>query len=94
MHIFSECSKLAEYKKYKKRHDKVTTMVHQKLCSEYSFETVKHWYEHRAERVMEILQDFNIRADRDIEARNANIVLINKKNQDTFIIDVPIPIDF
>ena len=86
MHIFSECSKLAQAE-YKKRHDKVVTMVHWELCSKYGFESANHWYEHRAERVMEILQDFNIRADRFVEAKQSNIVLIDEKNQDTFIID-------
>ena len=43
---------------------------------------------------MEILQEFNIRVHRVIEARHSNIVLIDKKSQDMFIIDVAIPVDF
>ena len=66
MHTLSECSKLGKTE-YKKRHDKVTTMVHWKLCSKYGFELEKHWYGHRTERVMKnkdtkILQDFSKRA--------------------------------
>ena len=52
MHILSECSDLAQAE-YKKRHDKVTTMVHWKQFSKYGFEPVKHWCEHRAEEVLE-----------------------------------------
>ena len=54
MHILSESSKLSPTE-YKKRHDKVATVVLWELCSKYSFETAKNWYEHRlrAERVME-----------------------------------------
>ena len=93
MNILSKFSKLAQAE-YKKRHDKVATMVHWEIRSKYGFEPAKHWYEYREEGVTEILKDSNIRADRVIEARDSNIVLINKKNQDTFIIDVAIPIDF
>ena len=50
MHTLSECSKLAQAE-YKKRQDKVATMVHWELCSKYGFEPANHWYEHRAERV-------------------------------------------
>ena len=94
MHILSEHSKLAQ-----KCHDKVIAMVHWKLCSKYGFESVKHWYEHRAERVIEnqdikILQDFNIRTNCVKEARRPDIVLIKKNNQETFIIDMAITMDF
>ena len=86
-HILSEYSKLT-HTEYKKRHDKVATMVHRELCSKYGFESAKHWYEHRVEGVMEnqdtkILWDFNIWIYRVIKARHPDIVLINKKNQET-----------
>ena len=79
-------------------HYKVATMVHWKLCSKYGFEPAKHWYEHRAEGVMEnrdteILWNFNIRTDHVIEARCPDIVLRDKKNQEAFIIEVAIPGD-
>ena len=38
--------------------------------------------------------DFNIKFARVIEARRPDIVLINKKNQEMFIIDVAGPGDF
>ena len=43
---------------------------------------------------MKILWYFNIRTDRVIEARPPDIVLIDKNNQETFIINVTIPEDF
>ena len=98
MHILSECSKLAQTE-YKKRHDKVATMVHWELCKQYDLPHSQNWYEHRAEAVMEnddvkLLWDFNIRTDRVIEARRPDIVLIDKKNKETLIIDVAVPGDF
>ena len=81
MHIFSECSKLAQTE-YRKRHAKVTTIVHWQLCCKYGFEPAKHCYEHRAEvMVMEtqdtkILWDFSIRTVRVIDARHPDVVLI------------------
>ena len=98
MHILSECSKLAQTE-YKKRHDKVATMVHWELCKQYDLPHSQNWYEHRAEAVMEnddvkLLWDFNIRTDRVIEARRPDIVLIDKKNKETMIIDVAVPGDF
>ena len=42
----------------------------------------------------EILWNFNIRADHVIEARHPDNVLIDKKNQQTFIIEVAIPGNF
>ena len=84
---------------YKKHHDKVATMVHWELCRKYGFEYAKHWFKHRVEAVMEnqdgkILWDVNIRTNRVIEARRPDIVLIEKKNKETFIFDVAIPGDF
>ena len=37
-----------------------------------------------------VLGEFNIRTNRVIEARNPDIVLIDKENQETLIIDVAI----
>lgn len=98
MHILSECPKLAQTE-YKKRHDKVATMVHWELCKQHGLHHSQKWYEHRADAVMEndnvkILWDFNVRTDRVIEARRPDIVLIDKLNKETLIIDVAVPGDF
>ena len=78
MHILSECSKLVQTE-YKKHHDKVAIVVRWELCSKYCVKPAKHWYEHRAEEIMEnqdtkILSDFNIRTNRVIKARRRDIV--------------------
>ena len=98
MHILSECLKLA-HTEYKKSHAEVAIMGHWELCSKYGFKSAKHWYEHRAEGVIEnqdvkILSDFNIRTDGVTEARRPDIVFIGKKNQETFILNMTIPEDF
>ena len=98
VHTLSEYLKLVQTE-YKKRHDKVATMVHWKLCSMYGFESIKHWYEHRAGGVMKnqdtnILWDFSIKTEHVIKTRLPDIVLNDKKNQETFIIDVGVPGDF
>ena len=43
---------------------------------------------------MKLLWYFNIRTDCVIEGRPPDIVLIDKNNQETFIINVTIPEDF
>ena len=43
---------------------------------------------------MKILWGFNIRTQHVTEARRPDIVLFDKKNQETFIVDVAIPEDF
>ena len=68
-------------------------MVYWELCSKYGFEPDKHWYEHRAERVMKnkdtkTLRDFNIRTGYAIKARRPDIVVNDKNNQELFIIGV------
>ena len=98
MHILSECEKLAQLE-YKKRHDRVATIIHWELCKHHGFPHCKNWYDHRAEPVLEngntkILWDFNIYCDRMIEARRPDIVIVDKKNKETKIIDIAVPGDF
>jgi hypothetical protein len=52
MHILSECPKLAQ-SEYKKRHDKVGTMIHWRLCQKHGLEHTTNWYDHRAPPVIE-----------------------------------------
>ena len=51
-HLVSECSKLAQ-KEYKRRYDKVATAVHWSILKTNNLLYAKHWYEHKAEAVME-----------------------------------------
>lgn len=98
MHILSECEKLAQGE-YKKRHDHVASIIHWELCATHGFDRCKNWYDHKAESVLEndnvkILWDFNIHTDRVIEARRPDIVVVDKRNSETMIIDVAVPGDF
>ena len=98
MHILSECEKLAQGE-YKKRHDRVASIIHWELCEIHGFRRCKNWFEHRAEKVLEnnevkILWDFNIHTDRVIEARRPDIVVVDKVSSQTMIIDIAVPGDF
>ena len=98
MHILSECEKLAQGE-YKKRHDRVASIIHWELCGIHGFQKSKNWFDHQAEPVLEsddvkILWDFNIHTDRVIEARRPDIVVVDKVNSETMIIDIAVPGDF
>jgi hypothetical protein len=73
MHLISECEKLAPGE-YKKRHDRVASIIHWDLCALHGFQRSKTWYDHKPEAVLEnenikIVWEFNIHTDRIIEAR-------------------------
>ena len=51
-HLVSECSKLAQ-KEYKRRHDKVATVVYWSILKTNNLPHSKHWNKHKAEAVME-----------------------------------------
>ena len=56
------------------------------------------WYDHRTETVVEngnikLLMDFNIQADKIIEARRPDLVVVNKETKECQIIDIAIPGD-
>ena len=72
--------------------------IHWQLCGKCGLERANNWYEQKPERVVEsenskILWDFTIQCDRKIEARRPDIVFIDKKEREVFIIDVAIPGD-
>ena len=65
---------------------------------QYSLPHADSWYKHLAEKVIDtpqvkILWDFNIQTDRVLEARRPDIVVTDKENQETWIIDIAIPGD-
>ena len=77
----------------------MVSIIHWELCAIHRFQRSKNWFDHLAESVMEndrvnILWDFNIHTDRVIEARRPDIVVVDKLNSETTIIDVAIPGDF
>ena len=95
--LLSECKKIAQTE-YKKRHDKVATWTHWRLCQIYNLPHSNNWYEHLAETVIEtpqvkILWDFNIQTDKVIDARRPDIVVTNKDKRESWIVDIAIPGD-
>jgi len=77
----------------------VASIIHWELCELHGFQRSKNWYDHRAESVLEndnvkILWDFNIHTDRVIEARRPDIVVVDKRNAETAIIDIVVPGDY
>ena len=97
MHVLSECKKIAQTE-YKKRHDKVATWTHWRLCQIYNVPHSNNWYEHLAETVIKtpqvkILWDFNIQTDKVIEAIRPDIVVTNKDKRESWIVNIAIPGD-
>ena len=95
-HLVSECSKLAQ-KEYKRRHDKVATAVYWSIL-EKTILHLRHWYEHKAEAIMEnkkveTLLDFKIYVEKLINARRPDIGIIKKDLKECYIIDIAIPGD-
>ena len=83
---------------YKKRHDKVATWTHWRLCQIYDLSHSNNWYEHLAETVIKtpqvkILWEFNIQTDKIIDARRLDIVVTNKDKRESWTVDVAIPGD-
>ena len=97
-HILSECPALAqcEYKTW--RHDLVAQAIHWKLCQKWGFEAGKTWYSHEPERVLEnedckLLWDFPIQTDKKLDHNKPDIVCVDKKAQETLLIDPACPFD-
>lgn len=96
-HILSECSKLAR-KEYKRRYDWVGKKVHWEVSKQCRFDDKEKWYEHEPNAVCEnndfhILWDFEVQTDHAIEARRADMIVTDKKNNICKIIDFTVPFD-
>ena len=73
MLILSECEKLAQGD-YKKRHDRLASIIHWELCALHGFKRSENWFDHRVKPAMEndrvkILWGPNIHSDIVINAR-------------------------
>ena len=93
-HVVNGCTALPQ-KEYLKRHNNVCQYTHWRLCTNFDPETTKHWYENKPEgcvenEKMKVLCDFIIQCDREVIARKPDIILIDKENKLTKIIDVAI----
>ena len=96
MHIAAECSVIA-HSEYLNRHNKVAQYLHLRLLQINGLEPVgKRWYNHEPTKVIEtedlkILWDFNIYTDKKLSSRRPDIVIIYKRTNSGYIIDVNCP---
>ena len=99
--VCSGCEKLAqkEYKRYTNAYNNnVAKKVHWNICKENRLEYSEKWYEHALEGTVEneeikVLCDINIQCDNLIEARQPDLIVIDKKEQKGIIIDIAVPAD-
>ena len=95
--IVCECPMLAQ-KEYKRRHDWVGRNTHWEVCKKIGFDVNEKWYKHEPEKVVEndswkILWNFTTQTDHVIEARRADMVIIDKTKNECKIIDFAYPFD-
>ena len=96
-HLASSCSKIAQTD-YKARHDKVAANLHWSLCKQFGFNRTDKWWEHRAEKALEndefkLLWDYDIQVDRQIKERRPDLIVVNKKLKEAWLVDVAVPGD-
>ena len=96
-HITSGCEKLTQ-KEYKRRHGNVAKKVHWDICKKNKLEHIEKWYKHASEGAVvnekiKVLWDINIQCDNLIEARQPDLIVIDKKEQKGITIDIAIPAD-
>ena len=96
-HIVCECSKLAQIE-YIQRHDNVARIVHWNLAKLHRLDVAEKWYDHKPEGVMgsdgtKLLWDFNIQTDEEIQTRRPDLVVVNRRDNHCFIIDIAVPND-
>ena len=96
-HIVSGCSQLAS-KAYTERHNQVANIVHRAICNRYGLLQPTDWWE-IPEKVVEndqakVLWDFYLHTDKQVIANRPDIVVVDKINRTTTIIDIAVPSDF
>ena len=96
-HIISGCPELAQGV-YLHRHNAVASYLHWTLCQLHNLKSNAFWYEHEPSKVVEnenikILYDFNIYTDKKIKHRRPDLVVVNKEEGKTLLIDVACPMD-
>ena len=96
-HLLSGCDALAK-KEYFDRHNNVARYVHYQICKKYNIQTEPKWHLHRPAEVymddgIELLWDIPITTARTIGANRPDIVIRDKCNKMTYIIDISCPCD-
>ena len=83
------------------RHDKIAAAINRDLCKKYGFEYAEKSYNHHIDkesRVLEndevkILWDFTIQTEKKLGYNKPDLVILNKKEKTTHIVDVGCPFD-
>ena len=93
----SACSKIAG-SLYKTIHNNVAAVIHHSICQHYEIKTTDNIWLHKPNAVTEnnkvmVLWDFEIKTDRQIQARRPDLVVIDKQTKEGLIIDVAMPND-
>eukprot|EP00957_Ditylum_brightwellii_P096170 7326612-Ditylum_brightwellii.AAC.1 len=96
-HIVSSCYKLAGTK-YTKRHTKVPQYAHWNILKEHGIKIPKQWYKHSStssvvDGDMKINWGLKIVINIMLEHNCLDIVILDKKNNATQIIDIAVPFD-
>ena len=96
-HLLAGCDVLAK-KQYLDRHNNVAKYIHHCICRAYNFQTEKKWHLHRPaevimDRKVEIIWDMVLTTDRNVGANRPDIVIRDKSEKVTYIIDVSCPSD-
>ncbi|KAM6469092.1 uncharacterized protein PHA67_010839 [Liasis olivaceus] len=84
-HLVSCCKTIAQTD-YKKRHDKVATMVHWNICKRYHLPASKNWWDHKTGQVIEneeanMLWDFRIQTDKYLPHNTPDFIIVDKKEK-------------
>ena len=98
-HIISSCNGLSPTK-YLERHDNICKYIHVLLLLEHEFiEKYIPLYQHQPTQVAEnnltkILWNFLIQTDHEVISNKPDIIVVDKINKTTNLIEVAVPIDY
>ena len=96
-HIISGCPTIAPTL-YLNRHNNLAKYIYIKIANQHNLNTTNKWYNYEPPRVLEnekikLLWDFSIQTDKTVNANKPDIIIINKQQQETTIIDIAVPND-
>jgi hypothetical protein len=96
-HIVSGCKMLCQTD-YLHRHNQVANIIHQRLAIKYKLiNTSTAYYKYKPEKVLDskdykLYYDRAVITDQTIHHNRPDIILIDKKKQETILIDVAVPL--
>ena len=86
-------------KEYKTRHNWGGKVIHREWCRKFKFDHTNKWYMHKPESVLEnemrkLHWDFEIQTDHQISGRRPDVVIVNIKKRNCWIVDFVVPVDY